>query len=290
MVTNTKSIKLSNLAEDLLKKGGSRESLEAVEALKRSIRLGTGEDMKSYLQVAASLYESGDYEHAKIFLNIFLEYWMAAEAYFILGAIAKREHRFQDAILFYEKGISLYNGMDLRPYHECLSLCIKLKDDERAFELSKCILKINNKDKEALSYMAKYHTKLGAYKEGMKFYSILVENNIADYNDYHYYGICLHETKDYKKAENMYLKALELYPSDSPETTELKNLRKKNLKENYPDIEESKNKYSNKIKENPDVSSYFHLGNIEFIGGNYDKAAELYNKAKSLYEETTAKV
>lgn len=284
MFTNTKAVKLSALAGSLLKKSGNKESKEAIEALKRSMRLGSVDDIKSYLKVASSLYENGDYEHAKIFLNIFLEYWMSAEAYFILGAISKKERIYAKSLEYYEKGISLHNGNDLSYYHEYLFLCIKLKEEDRAFDICKRILKINNKDKEALSFIGKYHVKVKAYKEAIKFYNILVENNIADYNDFHYYGVCLHEIKDYKKAEDMYLLALNMYPADTPETLELKNLRKHNLRENYPDIEKSKSIYGRIIKKDPDSSSYFHLGNIEFINGNYDKAAELYGRAKELYE------
>ena len=46
--TNTKAMKLSNLAEELLKKGVNEE---AVEALKRSMRLSSGDDMKSYFEL-----------------------------------------------------------------------------------------------------------------------------------------------------------------------------------------------------------------------------------------------
>ena len=125
MSTNTKAMKLSNLAEELLKKGVNEE---AIEALKRSMRLSTSEDMKAYLQVAVSLFENGDYEHAKIFLNTFLEYWMAAEAYFILGAIAKKEYRLEEAFELYRKGITLYTSSNLNPYYEFLSLCTLLKE------------------------------------------------------------------------------------------------------------------------------------------------------------------
>ena len=47
MLIGTKAMKLTNLAEDLLKKGVDGE---AMEALKRSMRLSDGNDMKSYLQ------------------------------------------------------------------------------------------------------------------------------------------------------------------------------------------------------------------------------------------------
>ena len=49
MHIGTKAVKLSNLAEDLLRKGVDGE---AMEALKRSMRLSNGNDMKSYLQIA----------------------------------------------------------------------------------------------------------------------------------------------------------------------------------------------------------------------------------------------
>ena len=83
----------------------------------------------------------------------------------------------------------------------------------------------------------------------------------------------------------MYLQALAMYPADTPEILALKNLRSKSLRDNYPNLEESKAKYTKKIKENPDSSDYLHLGNIEFINENYEKAAELYAKAKEVYEE-----
>lgn len=284
MSTNTKAMKLSNLAEELLKKGVNEE---AIEALKRSMRLSTSDDMKSYLQVAVSLFENGDYEHAKIFLNTFLEYWMAAEAYFLLGAIAKKEYRLEDSFELYRKGMTLYTSSNLEPYYEFLSLCTILKEEDKGLEAAKNVLRINAKDRVALVYMANYFFRNSLYKEAMNFYKILVDNNLADHNDYHYYGVCLHEIKDYKRAENMYLQALAMYPADTPEAKELKNLRSKSLRDNYPNLEESKAKYIQKIKDNPESSDYFHLGNIEFINGNYDKAYELYAKAKECYEENT---
>lgn len=282
MHMGTKAVKLSNLAEDLLKKGVEGE---AMEALKRSMRLSDGADMKSYLQIALSLFENGDFEHAKIFLNTFLEYWMASEAYFMLGDIAKKEKRLKDAFEFYRKGITLYNSHNLAPYYEFLSLCSALNEEEEGLETAKYLLKRNNRDRIALVYMANYFFKNKLYKEAINFYKILADNNLADYNDYHYYGICLHETRDYKLAEDMYLQALEICPANSPAAIELKNLRNKSLKDNYPNLEESKAKYSKNIKIAPKSNDYFHLGNIEFIEGNYDKAAEYYYKAKEIFEE-----
>ena len=226
MHIGTKAIKLTNLAEDLLKKGVDGE---AMEALKRSMRLSNGNDMKSYLQIALSLFESGDYEHAKIFLNTFLEYWMASEAYFILGDIAKKEKRLKDAFELYRKGLSLYNSHNLNPYYEFLSLCSVLKEEDEGLEIAKYLLKRNNRDRVALVYMANYFYRNKLYREAISFYKILVESDLADYNDYHYYGICLHEIKDYKKAEDMYIQALSIYPANTPAAIELKNLRNKNL-------------------------------------------------------------
>ena len=281
MHIGTKAVKLSNLAEDLLRKGVDGE---AIEALKRSMRLSNGNDMKSYLQIALSLFESGDYEHAKIFLNTFLEYWMSSEAYFILGDIAKKECRFKDAFELYRKGITLYNSHNLNPYYEFLSLCSLLGEEDEGLEIAKYLLKRNNRDRVALVYMATYFYRNQMYKEAINFYKILVESDLADYNDYHYYGVCLHEMKDYKKAEDMYIQALSIYPANTPAAIELKNLRNKNLRDNYPNIAQSKAKYMKNIKNSPKSNDYFHLGNIEFIEGNYEKAAEYYYKAKEVYQ------
>ena len=275
-------MKLTNLAEDLLKKGVDGE---AMEALKRSMRLSDGSDMKSYLQIALSLFENGDYEHAKIFLNTFLEYWMASEAYFILGDIAKKEKRLKDAFELYRKGLTLYNSQNLNPYYEFLSLCSVLNEEDEGLEIAKYLLKRNNRDRVALVYTANYFFRNKLYREAIKFFQILVENDLADYNDYHYYGICLHEIKDYKKAEDMYIQALSIYPANTPAAIELKNLRNKNLKDNYPNLEKSRAKYTKNIEESPKSNDYFHLGNIEFIEGNYEKAAEYYYKAKEVYQE-----
>ena len=282
MLIGTKAIKLTNLAEDLFKKGVDGE---AMEALKRSMRLSDGNDIKSYLQIALSLFENGDYEHAKIFLNTFLEYWMASEAYFILGDIAKKERRLKDAFEFYRKGLSLYNSHNLNPYYEFLSLCSALKEEDEGLEIAKYLLKRNNRDRVALVYMANYFFRNKLYREAINFFQILVENDLADYNDYHYYGICLHEIKDYKKAEDMYIQALSIYPANTPAAIELKNLRNKSLRDNYPNLEKSRAKYTKNIEESPKSNDYFHLGNIEFIEGNYEKAAEYYYKAKEVYQE-----
>ena len=282
MLIGTKAMKLTNLAEDLLKKGVDGE---AMEALKRSMRLSDGNDMKSYLQIALSLFENGDYEHAKIFLNTFLEYWMASEAYFILGDIAKKEKRLKDAFELYRKGLTLYNSHNLNPYYEFLSLCSVLNEEDEGLEIAKYLLKRNNRDRVALVYIGNYFLRNKLYREAIKFFQILVENDLADYNDYHYYGICLHEIKDYKKAEDMYIQALSIYPANTPAAIELKNLRNKNLKDNYPNLEKSRAKYTKNIEESPKSNDYFHLGNIEFIEGNYEKAAEYYYKAKEVYQE-----
>ena len=282
MLIGTKAVKLTNLAEDLFKKGVDGE---AMEALKRSMRLSNGNDMKSYLQIALSLFENGDYEHAKIFLNTFLEYWMASEAYFILGDIAKKERKLKDAFELYRKGIALYNSHNLNPYYKFLSLCSELKEEDEGLEIAKYLLKRNNRDRIALVYMANYFYGNELYKEAISFYKILVESNLADYNDYHYYGICLHEIKDYKKAEDMYIHALSIYPANTPAAIELKNLRNKSLKDNYPNLKKSRAKYTKNIEESPKSNDYFHLGNIEFIEGNYEKAAEYYYKAKEVYQE-----
>lgn len=281
MAVTTKSNKLSYLAEKLLKKGINNEG---IEALKRSMRLSDESDKQSYLDIASSLFESGDYEHTKIFLKTFLEYWMASEAYFLFGEIAKKEKRYKDAFEHYRKGLSIYSSRNLNPYYEFLSLCNILKEEDKGLDIAKSILKVDNRDKIALTYMAKYFYKNKLYKEAISFYEILVENNIADYNDYHYYGVCLHEIKDYKKAENMYIKALDMYPSKNQEIINLKELRERKIEDNYPNIEEAKEKYLKNIEENPTHIDYFHLGNIEFIKRNYEKATELYNKAKELYE------
>ena len=282
MLIGTKAMKLTNLAEDLFKKGVDGE---AMEALKRSMRLSDGNDMKSYLQIALSLFENGDYEHAKIFLNTFLEYWMASEAYFILGDIAKKEKRLKDAFELYRKGLALYNSHNLNPYYEFLSLCSVLNEEDEGLEIAKYLLKRNNRDRVALVYMANYFFRNKLYREAINFFQILVENDLADYNDYHYYGICLHEIKDYKKAEDMYIQALSIYPANTPAAIELKNIRNKNLKDNYPNLEKSRAKYTKNIEESPKSNDYFHLGNIEFIEGNYEKAAEYYDKAKEVYQE-----
>jgi len=92
--------------------------------------------------------------------------------------------------------------------------------------------------------------------------------------------------KDYKKAEDMYIQALSIYPANTPAAIELKNLRNKNLRDNYPNIAQSKAKYMKNIKNSPKSNDYFHLGNIEFIEGNYEKAAEYYYKAKEVYQAT----
>lgn len=281
MSNNTKSMKLTNLAENLFKKGINEE---AIEALKRSIRLGDKEDMYSYLQVASELYNNNDYEHAKIFLNIFLEHWNAAEAYFILARIHKDENMFESAVSYYEKGFELYSSCELLPYHECLSLYTLLEDDKNALDISKRILKINKQDKTALLFLANYHKNKKLYKEASKFYEMLIKYDYADYDVYSNYGMCCSELQDYPKAEAMYIEALERYPIKNEIYYELKTLRHRSLAENYPNLKESEEIYYKKIESDPDVSSYYNLGNIEFIKCNYDKAASFYTKAKEMYE------
>lgn len=285
MLQNTKSMKLTNLAENLFKKG---VNAEAVEALKRSIRLGDKQDMYSYLQVASELYSNNDYEHAKIFLNIFLEHWNAAEAYFILAKIHKNENKIKEALSYYEKGLEIYSNYDITPYHDCLSLYILNEDGEKAVYISKEILKINKQDKTALLFLANHHKKKKLYKEAAKFYEILIKYNYADYEAYSNYGLCLCELSDYEKAEAMYIEALERYPIKNEAYYEFKTLKNRSLAENYPNIKESEEIYYKKIETEPDVASYYHLGNIEFINGNYEKAASFYMKAKELYESICA--
>lgn len=280
---DNKSTKLGNLAEELLKKGIDNE---AMEALKRSMRLNNQSDMTSYLNIAISLFESGDYYHTKVFLDTFLEYSKNSKAYFILGKIAEYEKNIESAFNYYRMGIEIYDNHNLEPYYDFLSICKKLKKEDKGIDAAKNILSINDKDVFALRYMAQYFYKNKLFKESSSFYKILVDNNLADHNDYHYYGVCLYEIRDFKSSEYIYQKALDMYPSNDPQVLKLKDLASKTLEENYPNIEESKQKYLNNIKENPTHSDYFHLGNIEFISGNYQKAVELYNKAKEIYTNT----
>ena len=275
-----KSTKLTVLAEELLKKGVDNE---AMEALKRSMRLNKQNDMSSYLNIAISLFESGDFNHTKVFLDTFLEYSQDSKAYFILGKIAESEKDIEKAFNYYRKGIEIYDNHNLEPYYDFLSICKKLKKEDRGIEAAKNILKINDKDVFALRYMAQYFYKNNLIKEASSFYKILVENNLADHNDYHYYGVCLYEVEDFKSAEIVYKKALEMYPSNDPRVLKLKNLTSSTLEDNYPNMEEAKKQYLKNIEEKPTHSDYFHLGNIELINGNYQKAVEFFSKAKEIY-------
>ena len=104
MSTNTKAMKLSNLAEELLKKGVNEE---AIEALKRSMRLSTAEDMKSYLQVAVSLFDNGG-----IWGTIILSAFALAVVAFLLSWLKNEQSRLVQAALGMIIGGALGNVAD----------------------------------------------------------------------------------------------------------------------------------------------------------------------------------
>lgn len=284
---NTKSKQLKDLAVSLAEK---EKNEEAIEALRRSMRLDTNNsEMTEYINMATSMYESGDIKHSRIFLNTFLEYCSHYSAYFLLGKIAVKERNKEDALKYYELGFSIFDDSSIAPYKEYFYLCKEIKNEDKAVYACKKVLAINKHDKESISFIAECHKEIKAYKEAISLYVHLVKDGEADYNDYNNYGFCLNQIGEYKKAEEMYILALENAPFNKAEIDMFKKIQNASLSDNYPDIEKSEKEYRENIKKGKDVSSYFHLGNIEYIKGHFDKAAEYYKQAKDIYEASIEK-
>ena len=287
MTINPKLNRLNILTENLLKKGDHDEALESI---KHSIRLAKDEDMPIYLSFIESLIKKLEYKHSKVFLNTMIKSSKNLEAYFLLASIYEYENDTDNVLKCYDEAFIVCKNTkkDIDIYKKLLNLFIEIDDIERTLNVAYEIYGIDNKDKDILSLLANGHRTIKKYKKAVFFYNELINNGMADHTDYQYYAVCLHELKEYENAEKMYLLALELYPENNESIKELKNIRSKSLSENYPDIEESVKEYNSKIEESSDsdYTSYFHLGNIEYIKKNYDKALEYYNKSRSVYLST----
>jgi len=287
MTINPKLNRLNTLAENLLKKGGHDE---AIEAIKHSIRLAKEEDMPIYLTFIESLLKKSEYKYSKVFLNTMIKSSKNLEAYFLLASIYKNENDSENALKCYYEAFLVCKDTkkDINVYRDLLNIFIEINDIEKILEVAYEIYNINNKDKDILSLLANGHRTIKKYKEAIFFFNELINNNMADHTDYQYYAVCLHELKEYQNAEKMYLLALDLYPVTDGKLKELKNIRNKSLSENYSNIEESIKEYKAKIEESSDCdyTSYFHLGNLEYIKKNYKKALEYYGKSKNVYLST----
>lgn len=287
MTINPKLNRLNTLAENLLKKG---EHDEAIEAIKHSIRLAKEDDIPIYLTFIKSLLKKSEYKHSKVFLNTMIKSSKNLEAYFLLASVYKNENDSENALKCYYEAFLVCKDTkkNINVYRDLLNIFIEINDIEKTLDVAYAIYNINNKDKDILSLLANGHRTIKNYKKAVFFFKELINNNMADHTDYQYYAVCLHELKEYKNAEKMYLLALDLYPVSNEKIQELKNIRNKSLNENYPNIEDSIKEYKNKIKESSDCdyTSYFHLGNIEYIKKNYDKALEYYDKSKNIYLST----
>lgn len=277
-----KSEKLTILAGELLSQGDIEEGLEA---LKRSARIGDGKDTQTYLQIASNLYVQKDYKHAKIFVETFLEHWKSAEAYFILAAIESALGCKEKSIKDYETGIKIYKGNEISPYHECADLYVQAGKRQNACEMHKLALLKKSNDRKSITFLANYYISEKNYKKAAEYYKILVDCDAAEYIDYQRYGMCLYEMRDYVKSEEMYILAMEKYPVKDEKSMELKNIRNRTLKDSYKDIEKSEKEYKKILEEKHSSNAYFHLGNIEFIKGNYTEAAKLYEKAKEIFQK-----
>lgn len=277
---HSKSNKLIALATELLNKN---EINEAVEALKRSTRMGDAEDMKLYMEVASSLFDKKDYDKAKVFIRGFLEGRPSAEAYFMLADVEHKTSNIVNAIDCYKKGIEHYNGEDLAPYNKYVSLCLEEGDVNKIANAYEALVVKKDDDKDALSFLSKHYKDAKNYKSAVKYYEKIDKYGFGEYIDYQNYGSCLYEVSEYQKSERMYMKAVELFPASSNVSEELKNLRSKNLKDMYPDLEASEKLYKKSAEDEKNHSSYFHLGNIAFIKGDYEEASRLYEKAKEIY-------
>lgn len=287
MTINPKLNRLNTLAENLLKKG---EHDEAIEAIKHSIRLAKEEDMPIYLTFIESLLKKSEYKYSKVFLNTMIKSSKNLEAYFLLASVYKNENDLENAVKYYYEAFLVCKDTkkDINVYRDLLNIFIDINDIEKTLDVAYAIYNINNKDKDVLSLLANGHRTIKNYREAIFFFNELINNNMADHTDYQYYAVCLHELKEYQNAEKMYLLALDLYPVSNEKIQELKNIRNKSLSENYSNIEESIKEYKAKIKESSDCdyTSYFHLGNLEYIKKNYKKALEYYGKSRNVYLST----
>ncbi len=278
---HSKSDKLIALAMELINRN---EMSEAFEALKRSSRMSNSDDVKIYMDIASDLFDKKDYDRAKKFIRTFLDEHPSSEAYFMLGDIEYKTSNVVNAADCYRLAIENYNQDDITPYNRYVNLCIETDDADKIELAYKTMVSKKDDDKVALSFLTKHYRDKKDYKSAILYYEKVVKHGYAEYIDYQNYGSCLYEVGEYQKSEQMYMKAVELFPASSNVSEELKDLRSKNLQDMYPDLEASEEKYkklSNDDEKN--YSSYFHLGNIAFIKGDYEEASRLYEKAKEIY-------
>ncbi len=277
---DTKSSKLMALATELLHENKIKE---AIEALKRTARMGDTDDVKLYMDIASKLFDNKDYDTAKAFIRAFLDDHPSYEAYFMLGDIEYKTSNVANAVDCYKVGLGYYKQDDITPYNRYINLAVKDGDSEKIVLAYKTMVDRQDDDKPSLLYLSKYYRDKKDHKSAATYYAKIDKYGYGEYIDYQNYGSCLYEIGEYEKSEQMYMKAVELFPASSNVSEELKNLRSKNLQDMYPDLEASEEKYKKLAENEKSHSSYFHLGNIAFIKGDYETASKLYEQAKEIY-------
>lgn len=190
-----------------------------------------------------------------------------ASVYIITGQIAQARE-------IYEKIIK-HGSTDYMPYYELAMLCIKTGDTDRAETMLKKVCKLKpefaqaHKDlaviylnKRLFDYAKDEFEK--AYEYGNEDFSIIIE-----------YANYFHATSDFKKADEMYEKALAIKP-ENPTALAFSALNKTHLKQIDTALEQIKKAIS---KSPASAFLFFIAGRIYFLSEDYDCAKDYLIKS-----------
>jgi tetratricopeptide (TPR) repeat protein len=154
--------------------------------------------------------------------------------------------------------------------------------------------KMKKTDEAVLSYIKAYDLKSSPelcfkiapmalqaklYRESVRFYKLLLKNEEHPLY-YAEMGLAYMQLGMYEESKNCYQRAKEL----SGITVEYKEPTFDDFVAQYPDIESSIETINNKITTGKaQYEDHFHMGNMLFIRGDYEKSAEAYQRARDNY-------
>jgi len=241
-------------------------------------KVGTSNEMQSFIDKAESYLEKGEYEKAILYFSMAIELDPNAADYFNNRGMSYYFIKQYDlAIKDYSHAIELHPGQDVyfknrgNSYYFTSQFHLAIKDYSRAIELNPDVSFYFNK--RGMSYHAAKQ-----YDLAIKDYSCAIELEPNSETYFHNRGYSYHFTKQYDLAIKDYSRAIEFNPNedvyfnhrgDSYRNTNQNNLAIKD--------------YSRAIELNPDKADYFiNRGNSYYITKQYDLAIKDYSRAIEL--------
>lgn len=271
------------LSEELVKKGNISE---AMEALKRSLRKEEAHASDA-IALAGRLYNSGDIEHSRLFLENIIEYHKSPKAFLMLASIYTQYTQKEDnktALKYYDSYFNVVKEPTLGVCINAARVALKVADSEKTRKYYAMAVEVDGKNKEALLYLSEDSFKNKAFSTAFAYYARILKTDFKDSTHYQKAALCLYNIGDYERSARLMEKAIEESPVDDAYKARIKALREKDISEIYPDLPAREDALIEKVKESEDSSSLYDLGTICVIKGEYEKAANFYERAKSLLE------